>query len=122
MTILVIDDDPLIRRVVEKLLTRGGFKVNSVTNGLSALSELRTTIFDAIVCDVKLPFLSGDDFFAQVRELFPNQAKRIVFITGFAGDPEVEQFLQESGQPFLLKPFKPDEFVEVVKGVAEARE
>ena len=118
MNVLLVEDDPLVRSAMVKILERGGFTVSAVPNGLAALSELRDQRFSAIVTDLKLPFLQGDDFFRQVQELFPDMARRIVFVTGWGHDQQIREFLTQTGQPCLPKPFEASELVAAVQRVA----
>jgi DNA-binding response OmpR family regulator len=118
MQVLLIEDDPLVRTSIAKILERGGFTVTAVANGLAALGELRDQRFTAIVTDLRLPFLAGDDFFRQVQQLFPDMAKRVVFVTGWAQDSQVSEFLEQTGQPCLAKPFEAGELIAAVQRVA----
>jgi DNA-binding response OmpR family regulator len=118
MNVLLVEDDPLVRKSIVKILEHGGFTVSAVSNGLAALSELRDQRFSAIVTDLKLPFLRGDDFFRQVQELFPDLASRIVFVTGWGHDQQIREFLEETGQPCLPKPFEAKDLVAAIKRVA----
>ena len=118
MRVLLIEDDPLVRDGMIRVLEHGGFTVTAVANGLSGLAELRDQRYSAIVCDLRLPFLEGNDFFMQVKELFPEMATRTVFVTGWADDPDTREFLEKTGQPFLGKPFAADELVKIVRRLA----
>ena len=118
MQVLLVEDDPLVRNSMLKVLERGGFTVTPVPNGLAALSELRDHRFSAIVSDLRLPFLQGDDFFRQIEELFPDMARRVVFVTAWAHDPQFAEFLQQTGQPCLAKPFEAVDLIATVKRVA----
>jgi CheY-like chemotaxis protein len=118
MNVLLVEDDPLVRSSIIKILERGGYTVSAVPNGLAALSELRDQRFAAIITDLKLPFLQGDDFFRQVQELFPDMARRIVFVTGWAHDQKIQEFLKQTGQPCLPKPFEAGELVSALQRVA----
>ena len=118
MQVLLVEDDPLVRTSIAKILERGGFAVTAVANGLAALSELRDRRFTAIVTDLRLPFLGGDDFFRQVEQLFPDMAKRVVFVTGWAQDSQVSEFLEKTSQPCLAKPFEAGELIAAVQSVA----
>jgi DNA-binding response OmpR family regulator len=120
MQILLVEDDPLARQGIQKVLEHAGFSIVIAPNGLAAFSELRRGSFAAIVCDLRLPFLRGEDFFTQVKELSPAMAGRVVFVTGLGNDPEAVTFLKETGQPYLLKPFEADELVAAVRKVAVA--
>jgi len=118
MHVLLVEDDPLVRSSIVRILERGGFTVAAVQNGLAALSELRDRRFAAIVCDLRLPFLRGDDFFQQVEQLFPDMSRRFVFVTGWGHDPQIREFLDKTGQPFLPKPFEANELLAAVQKVA----
>ncbi len=118
MNVLLIEDDPLVRDSIVKVLERGGFGVTAVPNGLQGLAELRDGRYAAIVCDLRLPFLQGDDFFTQVKDLFPDMVKRMVYVTGLVDDSKAREFLEGTGQPFLGKPFESSELIEMVSKVA----
>ncbi len=120
MQVLLIEDDPLVRELMVKVLESGGFQVTSVANGLAGLAALRDQRYAAIVCDLRLPFLQGDDFFTQVQDLFPDMAKRTVFVTGLIQDPKAHEFLSGTGQPFLGKPFRASDLIAAVQQVAGA--
>ena len=117
MSVLVVDDDPGVLRAHSQIFERAGFEVVAVTNAFDALEAIKTTQFKAIVCDHKMPNLAGGTFFEQLEEFFTNLASRVVFVTGWAEDGEVEPVLRRLGQPVLLKPVEVDELVREVKRV-----
>ena len=87
------------------MLERAGYSVTSVENGIAGFAALQQNRFDAIVCDVRLPFLSGRGFYDQVQVDYPEMACRMVFVSGWAKDPSVRQAIQETGRPMVAKPF-----------------
>jgi Response regulator containing CheY-like receiver, AAA-type ATPase, and DNA-binding domains len=61
--------------------------------------------YDAVICDLKMPKLRGDEFYLKARELRPAVSDRFIFITGYATDPMLRSFLVENEVKFLVKPF-----------------
>jgi PAS domain S-box-containing protein len=117
--VLVIDDEPLIRSLVSRLLV-GRFRVTTADGVRAALSALnQSSDFDAILCDLMMPGESGMDFFGVVRRLYPELLKRVAFITGGAVTPDTSKFLETAARPVLNKPFNAQSlsaFVEQVIG------
>jgi signal transduction histidine kinase len=105
--ILLVDDDPQIRKLIERLLTNDGYGVQSAANGAVALTLLAQSRFDAIICDVLMPDMDGMAFYEQLYNLLPALIPRLIFITGDATRPITRAFLQGTGAICLLKPFTP---------------
>lgn len=114
-TVLVVEDDRANREAFSKILTWAGFSVKTAENGLEALDRLSHETFEAIVCDISMPLLSGIGFFEQLEEESPDMAGRIVFVTAFADDPRVREFLDKTGQPVMEKPIELPALVEAVQ-------
>jgi CheY-like chemotaxis protein len=120
--VLIVDDDAAVRAAYQRLLERAGFQVTAVENALAAIGELESRRFDAIVCDLELPFLKGHTFHEELRQTFPAMADRVVFVTGWAHDPVKGARLHATGRPVLQKPVEFDELVEIVRRVATGAE
>ena len=118
-SVLVIDDDPGVRRSYARLLERAGFSVTVVESGSEAYEELRKQSFGAIVLDIQMPSLTGLSFYEQLEERLPGMAARVVFVSGFIDLPGTREFLTKTGRPFLAKPPDTEELVDVVRRVVE---
>jgi two-component system, NtrC family, sensor kinase len=119
--VLVIDDEPMIRSLVNRLLS-GRFRVTAVDGVRAALAALnQTPDFDAILCDLMMPGESGMDFFGVVRQLYPDLLERIAFITGGAVTPDTSKFLETSARPVLNKPFNSQSLASLVEHLIGAR-
>ncbi|MGH9260558.1 MAG: ATP-binding response regulator [Acidimicrobiales bacterium] len=107
LRILVVDDDPTNRRVMTRLLEREGHLVEAVEHGLEAIERLgpRDAVFDAVVTDVQMPRLGGRALYEQLVIRRPDLSRRIVFVTGDAAREETRRFLEDCGQPTVLKPY-----------------
>ncbi len=118
MDVLVIEDDPDARAGMKKVLADAGFSVAEADDGLIALRLVEDRRFDAIVCDLRLPYLPGGGFYDELLHRDPQMARRIIFVSAIAHDPAVRQSLDETGQPYLQKPYEVKELIEAVKRVA----
>lgn len=115
--VLIVEDDRSNREAFKKILKRAGFEVASVENGLDALDVLSRETYDAIVCDISMPLLSGIGFFEQLLEVSPEMAGRLLFVTGYAEDPRVREFIDATRQPVLEKPVELPALVEAVQRI-----
>jgi len=118
--VLVVEDDRANREAFSRILKRAGFEVESAENGLDALDRLATETYQAIVCDISMPLLSGIGFYEQLEENAPDMAGRVVFVTAYADDPRVRDFLTKTGQPVMEKPIELPALVEAVQRVSAA--
>jgi CheY-like chemotaxis protein len=115
--ILLVDDESGIRRSVSRFLGRYGFKVTDVNGGQAALAAMRTTHFDAIISDLRMPGLSGEEFFEVMRAEFPAMTRHIVFTSGDVTEDATRLFLKQSGCPALQKPYELSELVQVLRSL-----
>jgi CheY-like chemotaxis protein len=106
--VLVIDDDESVGRVVVRVLGQL-HDVSAETDPQRALDRVRGgDSFDVIFCDLMMPGLSGIDVHAAILASHPEQAKRIVFLTGGSVTPRATQFLASVANPTVAKPFTVD--------------
>ena len=80
-------------------------QVELVHSGGEALRALKRDRFDAVLCDLRMPDLSGAEVYRRTAERDREQAARFVFITGVAGAAREAEFLRQVGRPVLEKPF-----------------
>ncbi|QRK12511.1 PAS domain-containing protein [Archangium violaceum] len=102
--ILVVDDEPYVTRALQRSLSPE-HEVATVTGARAALKLLdQGNRFDLILCDVMMPGMTGMDLYAELNRAAPDQAQRVVFMTGGAFTPRALSFLQEVPNPKLSKP------------------
>ena len=118
LSVLVVEDDPDTRAGMRKVLVESGFAVTEVDDGLRALEVVAARRFDAIVCDLRLPYLPGGGFYEALVKRDPELARRVIFVSAIAHDPAVRRFLDGTGRPYLPKPYEVQAFIEAVKRVA----
>ena len=97
-TILVIDDEPSMVRALTGLLRRDGYRVDTASNGRSALVQLQERLYDVILCDLHMPDLDGPAFYAILARQYPALRQRVIFLTGDTGGAASRTFLTQCGQ------------------------
>ena len=120
-SILVVDDEPTICSILDRTLSEEGYKVDTATSGKAALTKLSKNGYDLCIADLKMPGMSGAEFFNIVKEKYPALAERMVFITGDIMSPETYEFLVSTGRPYLNKPLDLDYLMEVVAETLRGR-
>ncbi|MBI2401923.1 MAG: response regulator [Gemmatimonadetes bacterium] len=118
LNVLVVEDDPDTRAGMRKVLLQAGFTVTEADDGLRALEIASQRRFDAIVCDLRLPYLPGGGFYEALLERDPDLAHRVIFVSAITHDPAVRRFLDGTGRPYLQKPYEVKELIETVRRVA----
>ena len=111
----MVDDDAAFASVVEDALATEGYQVTTATSGLAALDLVRDRRFDLILIDVRMPELDGPGFFRELQSRDPEQASRVMFMTGAAVGPDTAEFLFSLRAPYLRKPLPIDELRAAVK-------
>jgi CheY-like chemotaxis protein len=104
--VLVVDDDPLVGRMVKRVLH--DHDVVTCTHPASALVHAIGEEFDVILCDVMMPDMTGMEFHERLARERPRLADGIIFITGGAFTHAARRFVESSPHAHLEKPFEPD--------------
>ena len=103
--ILVVEDEPLIREILFEALTTCGYRVKTLGSAVEALEELGRSEYDLLLVDVRMPKMTGMEFFRRLGEDYPDMQSRVIFITGDVAAPSTQQFLDSANRPVLTKPF-----------------
>lgn len=115
--ILIIEDDPLFRSMMETILMMEGFDVHSAENGESGLALLIRQRPDLILCDIMLPDIDGHTVLEKVRNR-PEHDEDIpfVFVSGLSCRDDIRRGMAEGADDYLSKPFTAGELVAAVNG------
>jgi DNA-binding response OmpR family regulator len=113
--VLLVDDDRQLAVALQWILADQNFLVDVAHDGEEAMLKVKANEYDAVICDVMMPKLRGDEFYTQAVETRPGLADRFIFITGFAADPQINLFLTKTGAKYLLKPFPVQTLIDCVK-------
>lgn len=103
--ILVVDDDELTLKLLRKVLEAWDARVEVAQNGKEALAKLAAAHYDLLVCDLRMPEMTGQELFQRIRDDGYLPPERILFLTGDKS-PDVKQFLDGSGCYYLFKPLQ----------------
>jgi len=116
--ILAVDDDGLVRKSLEILLREAGFEPTVASGGQEALGLLVERHFDLLITDIRMPGMDGLQVIQAVRQYCQEAKKKPIpeiVLTAY-NDEQVKQSAMRLGvREFLLKPFKIDEFLGVLK-------
>src|SRR5262252_8336528 len=113
--ILLVDDDKQLASALQWILADENFLVDVAHDGEEAILKVKVNDYDAIVCDVMMPRLRGDEFLMKARQIRPDIGDRFIFITGFAADPDINRFLTRGDVKYLVKPFPVEGLIGCVK-------
>ena len=112
--VLLVDDEGCIRASVSRVLERAGYIVTLAASGAEALERVRAERYAVVMCDLRMPGLSGIALFDQLQQAAPGLAGRILVASGDLSQPDTTVFLERSGAPALLKPYGIRELLEAV--------
>ena len=113
--ILLVDDDKQLAGALQWILADENFLVDVAYDGEEAMMKIKAHEYDAIICDLMMPRVRGDQFYLNALWMRPTLMGRFIFITGFATDPRVAKFLTENEVKWLEKPFPVDGLINCVK-------
>ena len=119
MNILIIDDEPGLRQTVSLILADEGYDVTSASDGEEGLAKALETQPDIIVCDVRMPRLTGLEFLDKYKEA--NGTAMVIVMTAYGGMEMAIQAMKRGAYDYIPKPFSPDQLVLTLKK-AEERE
>ena len=118
--VLIVDDEMHVCRSCEKILSREGYEVRSVTTGSQALHLLEQERFDLVFTDLKMAEMGGMELLGALRSRFPDVVP--VVITGFATISSVVETMKVGAFDYLPKPFTPDEMAAVARKAWDRRQ
>lgn len=113
-SVLLLEDDPEFKDVMQEFLTNHGYRVACVQNGVEGVHEVLAQDFEIILCDMMMPSLPGDMFFRAVERMRPHLCNRFIFMTGHRGNPKVNEFIRNVNGTMLSKPFHVDDLLEMI--------
>jgi DNA-binding response OmpR family regulator len=116
-SVLVVEDEPNIARVCMRTLTAEGFQVDIAVNGEVVLNMWREKDYDLCISDIRTPRMNGIELYRQLEIERPEVVNRFIFTTGDTLSGNIKTFLEETGRPYLPKPFAPENIRTIVKTV-----
>ena len=117
LSILVIDDEEIIREVIGQLLQREGYEVSTVTNGEEGLELAKGQSFDLVLLDLMLPGMGGMETLSEFVENYPETV--VIMLTAYASIQTAVSATKKGAFDFVTKPFKNDELLLIIKNGLE---
>ncbi len=116
-SILVIDDEVHITELISDVLVRYGAEIEVAGSGVKALERLKDGSYDVVVCDQRMPGLSGQRLYRLVESLNPKLQHRFLFVTGDVVNAQTRRFFTQEGVQYIRKPFRIQDLVDAIEGV-----
>jgi two-component system response regulator PilR (NtrC family) len=118
-SILVVDDEEIMREILEALLTREGYEVKLASSGAEGVELAKSLPFDAAIVDVMMPGMDGIAALDELKKL--DDDLPVIMITAFASVESAIAAMKRGAFDYITKPFKNDEVLVVVRNAVERR-
>jgi CheY-like chemotaxis protein len=118
-SVMVVDAETYVTDLISDLLGRVGAVVEVVHSGSDAYELLKTEHHDLIICDRRMPGLSGQGLYRLAQDLEPQNSRKFLFLTADPVATDTRQFFSERGVYFLRKPFNVQELLETIDRLFE---
>jgi DNA-binding NtrC family response regulator len=117
-----VDDEPSLRRTLERALKVYHYKVVSVADPHSAYQMLDESNFDLVLLDLRLPQIAGDTFFLAIVRRWPHLLGRVILMSGAPPEQQAEWPTELVNCPILIKPFRLEALATLVEEVLSKAE
>ncbi|WP_071190833.1 response regulator [Trichormus sp. NMC-1] len=121
-TILIIEDEPQIRKNIQQILDLEGFATITAEDGLEGLDMAEKHQPDMIICDVMMPNLDGYGLIEVLRQKPLTADIPFIFLTAKAENNDLRQGMELGADDYLIKPFKADELIRAISTRFEKRQ
>lgn len=122
--VLVIDDEPIIRKAVRKTLERAGYDVLEAEDGEAAIEVINEgenrLVLDAVICDIRMPKINGLDAISYFRRSYPHVP--VIVLTGYPDTDLAVSLMREGVVDYLVKPVDAARLTSAVERAMEQRQ
>lgn len=119
LDILLVDDEPGLRDVLEEQLVERGHRVQTADDGAAGADYVKRRLFDVVICDIRLPQIDGLSLFRKIRKEAPGTD--VILMTAYSEVSQAVSALKEGAYDYLTKPFDMDELLLQVGRIDEVR-
>jgi DNA-binding response OmpR family regulator len=119
-SILIIDDEPNLRRSLALILQRAGYSVNTAENAREVKHYLAAGAYDMVFLDLKMPEVNGMELLPEIRQIYPEMP--VLILTAHATLESAIEAVRKGARDYLLKPVDPEEILERVKQILAEQE
>jgi two-component system NtrC family sensor kinase len=117
--VLVVDDERWVAGLLESAMGGYGVAVDAAYDGQQALDRINGEEYDLILCDIKMPGLTGRELYAHLEKSSPQCTDQFIFMTGDMATEDTRAFLAETGRPWISKPFTLEQVEETMRSVLQ---
>jgi DNA-binding NtrC family response regulator len=118
--ILIAEDDPVQREIIQDILKMSGYETLGVASGKDAIASLKEGVFDLLITDMRMPEMNGLELLRQAKRARPEI--EVVLMTAYATVQTAVAAMKEGASDYLAKPFDKDELLVVVRKAVERSE
>lgn len=118
--ILVVDDDPAVRELLERSLSSPAYELFGAADGVEALERVRDATFDLCLVDLMMPRMGGMDLVRALRE--SNRETIVFIITGFGSEESAREARELGCSDYITKPFDVEELKTLIREALDARD
>lgn len=115
--LLIIDDEPNMRHMLQTLLTKYGYDIDTAENGVQALGLIEESIYEFVLCDLKMPNMDGLAFLKNGAEQLSDST--VIMMSAYGNIETALEAMKLGAYDFISKPFKPDEVLLTLKKADE---
>ena len=116
--VLLLEDEPVICKVVTRMLKAEGLDIDVANNGLIAKEKIEAgNEYNLFIFDIRTPVIDGMQLFEFLEKKYPALTQKVIFTTGDCLNAATSTFLERVKRPFLVKPFVPDQIKSLMKQV-----
>jgi two-component system cell cycle sensor histidine kinase/response regulator CckA len=121
-TVLVVDDDDMVRDVGEKMLKAFGYGVLAARNGKEAIRLYNASKerIDMIILDIIMPEMGGGEAFNKIKEINPKA--KVLLWSGYSPNDQVSEILERGCDGFIQKPFSPKELSQKIRQILDRKQ
>lgn len=122
--ILIIDDEGLVTKTLQKLLARENYNAVVAASGKEALEKFKTADFDLIISDVRMSDMDGIETIEKIRKLQEEMGKNSVpeiLITGYTDEASYARALKLKVADYIFKPFDTKQFLDAIQRNLDAK-
>lgn len=120
-TIIVVDDDPDLLKLITEVLKQNQYTVLAFSNGNDALNEIKNTPFDLLISDIQMPIMDGFTLTKAIRNIDKHQKLPIIAVTG-RNDLDLENYKKAGFSAVIKKPFSPKILLSTIEAIFNHQE
>lgn len=116
--ILIVEDDPLMRRLYQKIFTFEKYEVETAENGEEGLEKIKKSRPTIILCDIMMPKMNGLEFLDKLKADPDTKKIPVIMLTNLAGQSDAETAMAKGAVKYIVKSeYEPKQIANMVKGV-----